>query len=687
MWTLTVVLLVVVMVLSTVAEGRPGEGSLDILLGLVAFLGMLGYATVGAMIVSRHPRNAIGWLFLYFGLAFVFAILADEYSVRALREGLPGIAAAVLVNQTMFPLGFGALPLILLLFPNGALPSRRWKVVMWGVIASILLVTAGSLLVPGPLVHGRFPNPLGVPGLEATTAGMRMAGGVGAFGFSLLSVVGVFIRYRRAGREERQQIRWLAYAGGTGASFLILLFLSQWVAPGIVDLLWTGFFLSIAVGIPAASGIAILRFRLYDLDIVVKKTVVFGVLAAFITGFYVAVVVGAGALVGQRGGILLPGVAAALVALLFQPVRRWAQHLANRVVYGRRATPYELLSEFSGRAGGYSVEDVLPRMARAAAEGTGAASVSVWLRVGDHVRRSATWPSSTDDADEEMGLTGTDLPPLPGEDRTFPVRHQEQLLGALSVRSSAADPLTPAKEKLLTDLAGQAGLILRNVRLTEELKAKLEELRASRQRLVAAQDEERRRLERNIHDGAQQQLVALAVNLRLARTLAAKDPTKAEEVLERLQTEAQAAQENLRDLARGIYPPLLKDKGLAVALEAQTHKALIPVTLDPNGVGRYPQDIEACVYFCVLEALQNVTKYAQADRVQVALRQEDGHLVFSVRDDGRGFDPSKTPPGSGLQNMADRLEAVGGSVDVASSPGGGTTITGRIPVTPAAEPS
>jgi signal transduction histidine kinase len=208
----------------------------------------------------------------------------------------------------------------------------------------------------------------------------------------------------------------------------------------------------------------------------------------------------------------------------------------------------------------------------------------------------------------------------------------------------------------------------------------IEELRASRQRLVAAQDEERRRLERNIHDGAQQQLVALTVQLRLAQSLASKTAPNVAELLERLKDQTTDALNDLRDLARGIYPPLLADQGLAAALEAQARKAPIPVEVQPDGVGRYPQEAEAAAYFCVLEALQNIAKYANASSVVVRLAEEDGRLVFSVEDDGSGFDAASTPKGSGLQNMTDRLEALGGGVDVASEPGQGTTITGRIPV-------
>jgi signal transduction histidine kinase len=232
--------------------------------------------------------------------------------------------------------------------------------------------------------------------------------------------------------------------------------------------------------------------------------------------------------------------------------------------------------------------------------------------------------------------------------------------------------MNPAKDRLVRDLASQAGLVLRNVRL-------IEELRASRQRLVAAQDQERRRIERDIHDGAQQQLVALAVKLRLTDTLVGKDDGGAHAMLAQLQDETIGALENLRDLARGIYPPLLADKGLPAALEGQATKSAVRVTVDADGVGRYSQEVEAAVYFCTLEALNNVAKYAQATAAHVRLRASDGALSFEVEDDGRGFDPS-TASGSGLTNMRDRLDALGGALDVRSSPGAGTIVAGLVPL-------
>ena len=231
----------------------------------------------------------------------------------------------------------------------------------------------------------------------------------------------------------------------------------------------------------------------------------------------------------------------------------------------------------------------------------------------------------------------------------------------------------------MEDLASQAGLVLHNVRLTAELQARLDDLRAAQKRLVAAQDHERRKLERDLHDGAQQQLVALAVQLKLARTLLDRDPATVGGMLDGLQTSAADALADLRDLARGIYPQLLADRGLAAALEAQATKSSVPTTVRSDGVERHPREVEAAVYFTCLEALNNVAKYSGAKAATVSLAQANGTLTFTVADDGIGFDPGRVAYGTGLQGMADRLDAIGGDIRVRSAPGEGTTVTGSLP--------
>jgi signal transduction histidine kinase len=235
------------------------------------------------------------------------------------------------------------------------------------------------------------------------------------------------------------------------------------------------------------------------------------------------------------------------------------------------------------------------------------------------------------------------------------------------------EPLAAPQTRLLRDVAAHTGLVLRNVSL-------LADLRASRQRIVTAQDERARKLERDIHDGAQQQLVALSVKLRLAEQLISTDPPKARDTVASVREDAADALETLRDLARGIYPPLLADQGLAVALESQARKLPVPAAVEADGIGRYSQEVEATAYFCALEALQNVTKYALANRVSISLFERDGVLRFDVQDDGVGFDPA-VARGSGLANMRDRVEAVGGRLDVRSVIGEGTTVAGWVPAT------
>ena len=642
---------------------------------------------IGALIASRHPRNAIGWLFLMMAFLAALSALAGEYARYALvkRPGsLPGgVWAAWLSDWMWLAAIFAPLIFVLLLFPNGRLLSPRWKWVALPAFTFTVFASFAFAVAPRRYEDVPVRNPLG---FEAARGWAEWLDSVGFFlfvGMIIAAAASVIVRFRRSSGEERQQLKWFAYAAGLMAAFFAATGALE--VAGVGDI-WITTVLGVLafMAIPVAAGIAILRYRLYDIDVVIKKTVVFGAVALFITGVYVAVVVGLGtALAGSRSSGFLTFTAAAIMAVAFQPVRDRARHFANRLVYGKRATPYEVLSQFSERVGGvYSTEDVLPRMARIVGEGTGAARALVWLRVGQELRPAAGWPELDPDASSALRIQSDELPSIPDVDRALAVRHRGELLGALTVAMPPNEPLTPPQEKLLGDLASQAGLVLRNVRLTAELRANLDELRASRQRIVAAQDEERRRLERNIHDGAQQQLVALAVKLRLAEQLAGKD-SPAGNLLSQLQTETADTLQNLRDLARGIYPPLLSDQGIAAALSAQARKAPLPVEVDADGVGRYPQEAEAAVYFCCLEALQNIAKYAEATNARISLYQQDGELRFAVSDDGKGFDPETTPRGSGLQNMSDRLAALGGRLEVASQPGEGATVSGTIPVGPA----
>ena len=379
-----------------------------------------------------------------------------------------------------------------------------------------------------------------------------------------------------------------------------------------------------------------------------------------------------------------------MVAVAFQPVRDRVQRFANRLVYGKRATPYEVLSQFSERvAGVYSSEAVLPRMAGVLGEATGASRADVWIRLEGEIVPAASWPATDGPARSPVTISGQVLPPVPGVSRIVPVRHQGELLGALSLNKRPGEALTPVEEKLLTDLAAQAGLVLRNVRLTVELQARLREssaraaeLRAARQRLVAAGNVARSQLERNIQAATEPRLLSIAGRIAGARQLMQGDATVAAAVLNQLTAEATETLELLRDLARGIYPPLLIDKGAVAALQAYLKKARVPVELDTDrdfATSRFDEQVEGAVYFCCVEALQNVAQHADAAPTVVWLSAIDGRVKFSITDRGPGFEQQNREPGPGLQTMTDRVRALGGSLEVRSARGAGTTVEGWIP--------
>jgi signal transduction histidine kinase len=647
---------------------------------VISIVMMVGYVTMGAIVTSR-ARNRLGWIMFAVGAGFLVSVLSQETATYALRTS-PGSLPRLLVDTAIvgtnvgFLLALWPIPMLLAVFPTGRVPSRRWRWYPTALCAAFAVAVIGTVVKVGSVDISpgvKPPNPTGIPSIEGVVRRILAVDGFAVLALSLLSVVIVIVRFRGSRGEERQQVRWLAsFAGLSLVAFIVAVATSIPLGPNqttfVNDAAWTVFLSCIGLGLPAAIGIALLRYRLWDLDVVVRKTVVGAIVVVLITSLALAALAFLGAAVvgpiADSPEITL--IAGMIVGLSFWPLRRVARRISDRVVYGGRATPYEVLTEFSDRMSEtYSTDDVLPRMAAIVADGTRAERVGIWLLVGGEMQPAASWPpESTDERAPATALGGG----------SFEVRHQGELLGAITVSVPAADPMNPSKEKLIRDLASQAGLVLRNVRL-------IEELRASRRRIVTTQDLRAKTLERNIHDGAQQQLVALAVKLRLAEGIARKDPERTASMLSDLQSEANDALENLRDLARGIYPPLLADKGLSAALEAQARKSPVPVDVRADGVDRYPPEVESAIYFCTLEALQNIAKYAEASLASVELSQEDGHLTFRVSDDGRGFDATTRSYGTGLQGMADRLDSIGGTLEVNSSPGGGTTIVGRVPAT------
>ena len=415
-------------------------------------------------------------------------------------------------------------------------------------------------------------------------------------------------------------------------------------------------------------------------------------LASFVVAVYAVVVVGGGLLMGRTDSpsLLLSILATAAVALLFAPVQRLFERATTPLRRGLAAEPYDVLRQFSAAMKNiYPTEDLPARMSMLLAQGTGARWVQVWLIVSGRPVLAATWPPH---------VQADATPPDPGTDGDYAarngrreaiVRHGEQVLGSLRLQERPDVTLTSVEERLFAGLAAQAGLVLRLAgqrgqleERFEELAARADELKASRERLIEAQDRERRRLERDLHDGAQQHLVALAVNLRLAQTIRSRSPERAARVLSEQADAVATAIETLASLSRGIYPRLLAAEGLAPALRFAVANSAVRVTVSSDLRGRIPTSAEAALYFCGMEAVQNAAKHSRADLVSVLLLEKRDRWELIVTDHGRGFDPrllSGTARGAGLVNMSDRLDAVGGAVVIDSAPGRGTTVTAVVP--------
>ncbi len=670
--------------------------------GAISGFWLFPYASivpVGLLIALRRPTNPIGWIAL--GAALLLGLGSTAALVGSiLFEAHSGLGGPVLLLSALWNApGGGVLTLLLvmvLVFPDGQLQSRHWRWVLYGLLAagSAGVVLAVISPTPGSLGVTSAPTPgvvlpisiLAIPGSAGVITTLSTVVSLVGVVLGACAVISIFLRMRAADADGRHQIKWVAFAATITLTTILVLNIipvgNNGEPPPLYFVIAGPLLILAGVAVPGAIGVAVLKYRLYDIDLIISRALVYGALAAFITAVYIGIAVGIGTLVGSGGqpNLWLSIVATIIVAVGFQPVRERVQKIANRLVYGNRATPYEVLTAFSEQvADTYAADEVLPRMARVLQEGTAADSATVWLRGAGELRPAATFPG-VDARREPLPTTDGTLPEIPEASLVVRVEHQGQLLGALSVVKRKGESLTPTESKLMEDLANQAGLVLRNVGLAAELQQRLDELHASRQRLVQAQDEERRRLERNLHDGAQQYLVAIKVKLGLAQMLAAKSPEKAKVTIAQLKGDADEALETLRDLARGIYPPLLADKGLVVALESQARKAIVPVKVESQGVERYAQDVESTVYFCVLEALQNVQKYARATDVTVTLTADDDELRFQVTDDGAGFDLVTARKGVGLTNMGDRLDAIGGALVISSKLGAGTTISGSVRV-------
>jgi signal transduction histidine kinase len=624
---------------------------------LASGIGILLYGVLLWIIAPGQAGNPVSWVLATFVLGLtaigvVEALVAVQWpSVLLPLDGetipaelLGSVGAISSWAESLSAVGlFGLLTFGFLLFPDGHLPSPRWR---WLAYFCAL----------GVAFLGATVSPL----LEMESVSFAAAPFVW-FG-PLLCLVSLVMRFRRADVSTRSQIKWIVWGG---AMLVPMVFISLMFESPLAFTLGVFVF-------GASYAIGITKYRLYDIDVVISRTLVLGVLAAFITLTYALIVVGVGQLIGSGSDdLLLPVAATAVVAVAFEPVRQRAQRWANRVAFGRRATPYEVLSDLTVRlAASEEGQGVLMRMARLIHDGTGALRAVVWLGSPGQMRAAATWPG------EAAGEATPDL----DHDDVFPVVHDGEVVGALEVTAARGSVLSHQERELISDVAGSAGLVLGYQRLNDSLARKVEEVRESRKRLLGASDEQRLRMERELHQGAERLIESLNTDLRAASqaSTGSGESAKLTQLLESLAEESRLALEELRGLARGIYPPILVSDGLVPAVRSLVNGAPVEVHFSHDGVSRHPVDIEAAIYFDISEAVTNAVKHASGP-IRVDLNGSENEIAFSVSDSGPGFDLASANGGSGLQNLRDRIDAVGGTIEIDSSEAG-TTVSGVVPL-------
>ncbi len=641
---------------------------------------------VGTIIIVRRPGNIVGPILAVLGVSWVVVIAADVSAETLAESGRIGAAGWVALVATVatVPLLWMGNVAIWLLFPDGR-PQAGWGRRFLHLSAVYALIATVATVFAQPRVLGPGAPSQPHPFLDPATA--ERFGDVALPVVALIFLQGfaaagmLFARVRHSDGIERRQIGWVALA--------VIVDIALTLVNGFFHPLGSAderaflvFDAVIVVVLSGALGVAITRYRLYEIDRIINRSVTYGGLALFVAAAYVAIVVGIGQLFAGQTELWVSMVATVLVAMAFHPVRRRMERWANRLVYGPRSTPHEVLAQFSQRSSDLPDDELMDRIPRLIVEGTSAEQASLWIAAGSGFSTVSSWPPDPTERVLERRNEFVD----PDADHSLPIFHGDDVLGGVSLASEPGETLTPSETELLTDLASGLGLALRNVRLTDQLRRQVDELEASRERVLAAADSARLELERTLDSGPQQQLVAVKVKLGPIRKRAEQlGATKTAALISQLEDNAGETIQAVRAFARGVQPPLLDAEGLVVAIDRQARQSTIPVSVSGDGVGRYSRNIESAVYFVVLEALQNTVKYAHATNAEVTLSAVNGSLEFSVSDDGLGFDPAASGNGSGLAGMAERLEHVAGDVHVESAKGSGTTVRGSIPIpTPAA---
>ncbi len=619
--------------------------------GLIA----ASFSVMGLYVVRMRPRHREGWLLVAVGVVHAVMFFGRQYGRVA--GPLPAASWIGWVGVWPLPLAIALFGWTFMAFPHGRMLSPRWHHAGLGMFAVAALMATTSAL--WPVDYDRVglvsSHPLEVPGSQVAARLWPYLLPSYAL-FQVLWTAAVVVRLRLARGDEAHQMRWLVYATVMATVLLATgLAVFRTAVPGLLALPL----------IPVAAGIAILKYRLYDIDPVVNKTLVIGFLVLVITIGYVAIVFGVGALIPVGTG-WLSLLTTAVVAVAFEPLRRRAQHVADRLVYGQRATPYEALSRLSAQLD-ETPEELLDGIAATVANAVGATEVVVWVGEVARLTPHAGWPGRPDPA-EPSRLGDLDRGT---HSHTLPIVYRGTVRGAITVCKLVGEALTPAEERLLADLVAQTGLVIAQ-------QQQAQELRAAARRLVTAQDAARRRIERDLHDGAQERLVTMGLELGSLeeQAKATGEPELAARV-RAVRAQLLEATAELREFARGLHPMVLTQAGLEAALGMLADRSAIPVRLTVALAGQLPREVEATAYYVASEALTNAARHSGAEVVTVEVAKVAEGLQVRVSDDGCGG--ARQGDGSGLQGLADRLAAVGATLTIDSPAGGGTRIRTVLP--------
>jgi signal transduction histidine kinase len=629
----------------------------------------IAFAFVGALVASRHPRNPIGWIFGITGLLSGLTLLAATYRLLSEAVGpsssLPGVEVTKwLDNWIWLPATILPMTFLLLLFPDGHLLSARWRPVAWAAGLGMGAAMVAIALHPSPPTEPvPESNPFGIPGAEGALDFMINGASLLLAVALVGSLAALGVRFRRSRGIEREQLKWLAYAG--------VITILGGIASGVLYLLWPTdpmfYELSIiitqaAMGVIAvAAGIAILRYRLYNIDLLINRTLVYGALTAGVIGSYLVLVGSLSVLFQSSGNFVLALLATGVVALLVQPLRARLQRGVNRLMYGERDDPYAVLSHLSQQLKTtLAPTAVLPSIAEAVAQTLKLPYVALALKQGNALELAAAY-----------GLPS-------GDPIDLPLVYQTETVGQLLVEPRGpGESFTPAERRLLEDIALQAGIAAHAVRLTADLQR-------AREHLVTAREEERRRLRRDLHDGLGPQLASMTLTLGAARELLRQDADAADVLLQELARHAQSAITDIRRVVYALRPPALDDLGLVPALREQAahySQAGLQIKIEaPDHVPPLPAAVEVAAYRIVQEALTNVVRHARAHVCVVRLALPRSDLFdIEIKDDGVGL-PVNGRAGVGLTSLRERTDELGGTCEIVSEPGRGTCIRAHLPL-------